>query len=130
MKKLLFLLPILVLFGCKTTPKTESASGRDKALAALESARSIKADVAAKDIFDPAMAAFNEAEGLASSSAAAANEKYLAAEQGFTSAYNRARDLRRAAQDALDKAKEEIRNVENDAAELEESRKAAEASEG
>jgi hypothetical protein len=131
MKKLFFILSILVLFGCKTAPQTGGeTSARDKALAALESARSIKADVAAKDLFDPAMAAFNEAESLGSSSAAAANDKYLAAEQGFTAAYNKARDLRASAQDELTKAKQEIKNVESDAAELEASRKAAEASEG
>ncbi|MDR1178130.1 MAG: hypothetical protein LBK64_04815 [Spirochaetaceae bacterium] len=130
MKKLLLLAPILVFFGCKTVPQKGEVSSRDKALAALESARSVKADVAAKDIFDPAFAAFNEAESLASSSPAEADKKYTTAETGFTSAYNRARDLRSAAQNELDKAKQEIRNAENDAAELEESRRAAEALEG
>ncbi|MDR1429825.1 MAG: hypothetical protein LBI85_06000 [Spirochaetaceae bacterium] len=126
MKKMLFLVPILVFFGCKTVPQTGGNSSKDKALAALELARSVKADVAAKDIFDPALAVFNEAEGLASSSSAEANNKYLTAEKGFTNAYNRARELRGAAQNELDKAKQEIRNAENDAAELEESRRAAE----
>jgi hypothetical protein len=134
MKKLLFLAPILVFLGCasvpQTQPQTGGASARDKALAALELARSVKADVAVKDLFDPALSAFNEAESLAASSAAEANEKYLSAEQGFTSAYNRARELRNAATDELNKAKEQIKNVENDAAELEESRRAAEALEG
>lgn len=128
MKKLLLLAPILVFFGCKTVPQTGEVASRDKALAALELARSVKADVAAKDIFDPAFAAFNEAESLAAS--AEADGKYRTAETGFTNAYNRARDLRSAAQNELDKAKQEIRNAENDAAELEESRRAAEALEG
>jgi exonuclease VII small subunit len=81
--------------------------------------------VAVKDVYDTALAAFNEGEALGSASQAAEG-KYLEAEQGFTSAYNRARDLRSAAQDELNKAKQEIKNVEDDAVELEDSRRAAE----
>jgi hypothetical protein len=139
MKKLLFLLPLMVVvFGCATAPAPSApeeagpaapaappapaaplaTAARNKALAAMEAAKSIKADVAVKDVYNTALTAFNEGEALGSS-APGADGKYLEAERGFTAAYNRAQELRSAAQNELTKARQDIKTAEDEAAEME-----------
>ncbi|QQO08630.1 hypothetical protein [Breznakiella homolactica] len=132
MKKLLCIVPVLLLFfSCASSPSPESgaadaAASKDRAVKAMEDARSIKANVAVKDEFDAAMDAFNQGEAIATGDAAA--EKYREAERLFISSYNKAKTQRDAAMDQLNRAKLEIKGAEDDAAALEQAQ--AESAEG
>ncbi|MDR2144709.1 MAG: hypothetical protein LBP29_10115 [Treponema sp.] len=117
MKKLLVLLPLAALFfSCASTPagqseKTLAEQARDRAL-------SVKADIAAKNEFAAAQAAFDEAAALEASGNAAAASRYQESERLFTAVYESVKAKRDAAQKELDAARAAIRDVENEAAEL------------
>ncbi|MDR0586641.1 MAG: hypothetical protein LBG26_05325 [Treponema sp.] len=119
MKKLLVLLPLAALFfSCaSTTPQTGPS---EKALAeqARNRALSVKADIAAKNEFAAAQAVFDEAASLEAAGDAAANARYQESEQLFTAVYESVKAKRDAAQKELDAARAAIRDVENEAAEL------------
>jgi len=134
MKKILIVLPfvVLFLFSCKSAPAptdnviygapaTEKAidiaTAKSKAVDAMEKAKSIKADVAVKDEYNSAFDVFNDAEKEAqtASNLLVAADKYLEAERLFLAAYESARAKKEEAQRQLNKAKEDIRQVEDEA---------------
>lgn len=122
MKKLCVFLPVLVvLFSCASTQT--GPSGKDLAEQARDKAVSVKAEVAAKDEFAAAQAAFDEAASLESGNKAAAQAKYQEAEGLFNAVYESVKSRRDAAQKELDKARSDIKNVEAEAAELDRIRK-------
>lgn len=139
MKKLFLIIPVIVLlFSCGSAPETTGESpaketvvslsdAKARATSALDKAKSIKADVAVKDDFNKAMQAYTQAEGLAEADAV---KKYLEAEGLFTGAYDKAKALRDAALDQLNKAKTEIKTAENEAAAFEQERAADTAAQG
>jgi hypothetical protein len=118
MKKLIVLLPLAILFfSCaSTTPAGQS----EKALAeqARNRALSVKADVAAKNEFAAAQAVFDEAAGLEASGNAAAGARYQESGRLFSALYESVKAKRDAAQKELDAARAAIKDVENEAAEL------------
>jgi hypothetical protein len=119
MKNRVILLPLAALFfSCAST--TPPAGQSEKALAeqARSRALSVKADIAAKDEFTAAQAAFDEAAGLEASGSAAAEAGYQESRQLFTTVYESVKAKRDAAQKELDAARKAIRDVENEAAEL------------
>ncbi len=147
MKKLLLVLPFFVLFSCASAPVKENAADeapaaaqttapaapeavtvetaekeKNRAIEAMNKAKSVKADVAVKDEFGKALGIFNEAETLSASGAgnvAAAAGKYLESEVLFLEAYEKAKAKREEAVKQLDKAKADIKNVEEDAKAME-----------
>lgn len=131
MKKLFWLLPLVVLFSCKSTPapepspagaveqRTDVTADRSKAVEAMNLAKSVKADVAVKDVFDRALRIFNNAESSAASgSVPAAVNQYREAEKLFLDAHAQAVAKRDEAQRQLSLAREAIKAVEEDAAAL------------
>jgi hypothetical protein len=92
-------------------PAVDLTEVRARAAAARENALSIKADVAVKNDFDNAVRIFDTAETAADPVAA-----FLDAERLFTEAYNQAKTLRDAAMAELEKANNEIRTAEDEAA--------------
>ena len=124
MKKILIVLPfvILILFSCKSTPKSgeeivDLATAKGRAVAAMEKAKSIKADVALKDEYNNALNVFDDAEKTAQTSKdePVLIAKYLEAEKLFLNSYEGTRAKRDEAQRQLNKAKEDIKRVENEA---------------
>lgn len=132
MKKAWLLLPLLlILFSCASTkddgaasrPVIDVSAAKSGAVETMNKAKSVKADVAAKEQYDRAMAEYNAAESLAAAGSedeAAIVEKYTNAQNLFNAAYNTADAKRQAALRQLEKAKADIKNVENDASALEE----------
>jgi DNA-binding SARP family transcriptional activator len=119
MKKLVALLPLAVLFfSCAST--TPSAGQSEKALAeqARNRALSVKADIAAKDEFAAAQAVFDEAANLEASGNEASEARYRESGQLFNTLYESVKAKRDTAQKELDAARAAIRDVENEAAEL------------
>jgi hypothetical protein len=117
------MLSIALLFSCGSTPPaaTEAVdltTAKNRADAALAKAKSVKADVSVKADFDKAQAAYTEAGGLASTSGDAAITKYLDAEGLFLVAHDAAVVKREEARKQLDKAKSDIKAVEDEAAAL------------
>ncbi len=137
MKKFFVIIPLIaLLISCGTTSGTTEKPGdtvvtlsdaKARAMSAIDKAKSIKADVAVKDEFNQAMQVFNNAE---SSAEADAIKLYLQAEGLFTDAYNKAKVMRDAALDQLNKAKTEIKSAEDEAAAFEKERAADQASQG
>ena len=136
MKKILVFLPfvILILFSCKSapapTPATDAAPAIDttvgladveeakkRAVNAMNRAKSVRADVAARENFNNALAVFDEAEKEIPTAAnmAALNTKYFEAEMLFFTAYEDTILKRERAQRELNRAREVIRQVESDA---------------
>ena len=130
MKKILIVLPfvILILFSCKSAPAPtdgkdvadkviDIATARSRAVDAMDKAKSIKADVALKDDYNSALDVFNNAEkdAQASGDILAVTNKYLESERLFLAAYDGTRAKREEAQRQLNKAKEDIKRVENEA---------------
>ena len=132
MKKILIFLPfvLLLLFSCSSTPKgnvTDNAldslkpkdigTAKSRAVDAMNKAKSIKAEVAVKDDFNNALNVFNDAEkdAAAATNVPATIDKYLQSEELFLAAYASARVKKEEAQRQLNKAKEDIRQVENNA---------------
>jgi hypothetical protein len=118
MKKLFVLLPLAMLFfSCASAPPAEQS---EKALAeqARNRALSVKADIAAKNEFAAAQAVFDEAASLEASGNAAAGARYQESGRLFTAVYESVKAKRDAAQKELDAARAAIRDVENEAAEL------------
>jgi gamma-glutamyl:cysteine ligase YbdK (ATP-grasp superfamily) len=116
MKKLFVLLPLaMLLFSCASAPQKDQ-SGKALAEQARSKALSVKADIAAKNEFAAAQAAFDEAAGLEATGDA--NAKYQEAERLFTAVYESVKAKRDAAQKELDAARTAIKEVENEAAEL------------
>ena len=133
MKKIILILVSVILFSCASTPETpveeepvkeevqEKVSVteiRDKAYSAMEKALGIKANVAVKDDYTAAEKMFNEAETLDASdpeSAAKAALIYMDAETAFNTVYDKAYEKRENALKELEKAKEEIKAVEDEA---------------
>jgi superfamily I DNA and RNA helicase len=138
MKKLFWLLPLVVFFSCKSAPapvtepepepvppvsaaepKADVAADRSKAVEAMNLAKSVKADVAVKDEFNRALGVFNNAESLAASnSGPSAVEQYREAERLFLDAHKQAVAKRDEAQRQLTLAREAIKSVEDEAAAL------------
>jgi hypothetical protein len=119
MKKLVVLLPLAVLFfSCAST--APSAGQSEKALAeqARNRALSVKADIAAKEEFAAAQTVFDEAAGLDASGNAAAGARYQESGRLFSALYESVKAKRDAAQKELDTARTAIRDVENEAAEM------------
>jgi hypothetical protein len=115
----------LMLFSCATSSGTTTeivSSGntvnmndaRARAETARDKALTIKADVAVKDDFSSAMNIFETAETSADPVAA-----YLDAEKLFVETYDKAKILRDAAIDELEKAQIEIKTAEDEAAAFE-----------
>ncbi len=132
MKKILIVLPfvILFLFSCASSPDkgttdgssalqepTDMRTAKNRAVDAMNKAKSIKADIAVKDDYNSALAVFNEAEkeAQAATNELATTNKYLEAERLFLAAYENARAKREEATKQLNKAKEDIHQVESDA---------------
>jgi hypothetical protein len=80
----------------------------------MNKAKSIKANIAAKDIYDSALESFNRAESSPASAAGAYHE----AERGFLAAYDQANAQREEALRQLNLAKTAIKDVEDEAAEI------------
>jgi uncharacterized iron-regulated membrane protein len=111
---LLCLAGIVFLFSCASGPATEAVdltTAQNRAAAALEKAKSVKADVAVKPEFDKAQASYSEAQGMTGE---AAIPKYLEAESLFLAAYDAAVAKRAEAQKQLEKAKADIKAVEDE----------------
>jgi hypothetical protein len=132
---LLWLPLIALLFSCASTaPETQTPppqaaqeaapppaapqpgderAARERAVEAMNRAKSVKADVAVKDVYNRALGRFNEAESLAGSPAAGA---YGEAAREFLAAYDQAIVLREEALRQLELAKTAIKDVEDEAA--------------
>ena len=128
MKLTLALLVLLAFFSCKSAPATPppespppaaTKSEKDRATEAMNKAKSIKAEVGAKAEYDQALTRYNSAE-----SGTNANAEYLEAEKLFLAAYDAAFAKRQEAARQLELAKQAIKTVEADAAELEAQQKA------
>ncbi|MCL2706173.1 MAG: hypothetical protein FWE72_08205 [Spirochaetaceae bacterium] len=133
MKKILIVLPFLILFlfSCKSAPAPtdltdgttvaekamDIATAKGRAVDAMDKAKSIKADVAVSDEYNSALDVFNDAEKEAQSASnlLVATDKYLEAERLFLAAYESARVKKEEALRQLNKAKEDIRQLENEA---------------
>ena len=133
MKKILIVLPFLILFlfSCKSAPAPtdltdgttvaekamDIATAKGRAVDAMDKAKSIKADVAVSDEYNSALDVFNDAEKEAqnASNLLVATDKYLEAERLFLAAYESARVKKEEALRQLNKAKEDIRQLENEA---------------
>jgi hypothetical protein len=139
MKKLFWLLPLAVFFSCKSAPSPEPGSppssaveqpagvsaDRNKAVEAMNLAKSVKADVAVKDDFNRALGIFNKAESLAASgSVPAAVDQYREAARLFLDAHKQAAAKRDEAQRQLTLARDAIKAAEADAAALDQEQKA------
>jgi hypothetical protein len=117
MKKLLLLLPLaLFFFSCAST---QPGGGKEAAEQARDKALSVKADVAAKSEFAAAQAVYDQALSLEAAKDKTAIVKYQEAELLFTQVYESVKVKRDAAQKELDAALAAIKNVEDQAAELE-----------
>jgi hypothetical protein len=92
-------------------------TARGRADAAQEKAKAAKANIAVKEDFAQAAAAYAEAQPLAASNPDGAIAKYLEAEKLFLASADAANAKREEAQKQLSKAKSDIKEVE-DAAEL------------
>jgi len=132
-KKILIVLPFLILFlfSCKSAPAPtdltdgttvaekamDIATAKGRAVDAMDKAKSIKADVAVSDEYNSALDVFNDAEKEAQSASnlLVATDKYLEAERLFLAAYESARVKKEEALRQLNKAKEDIRQLENEA---------------
>ncbi|MCL2792038.1 MAG: hypothetical protein FWD87_03010 [Spirochaetaceae bacterium] len=129
MKKILIVFPFILifLFSCRSAPapaepvpdvRAVPAVGvdeaRNRAVNAMERARSIRADVAVRDDFNSALALFNEAEGEPRTAGNLQNlvNKYFDAERLFLAAHENTRVMREEAQRQLNRAREDIRQVE------------------
>jgi len=134
MRKILLVLPFLILFACSSTPESGSSDGsstsdkpstvaeaRDRAATAMDKAKSIKADVAVKDEYNNALSAFNEAEDMNKSNAGQESviDKYMEAERLFLAVYDDALAKREEALKQMEKADSEIKEVEDEAQEYE-----------
>ncbi|MDX9800403.1 MAG: hypothetical protein RBT69_03590 [Spirochaetia bacterium] len=138
MKKLLLLLPILFLYSCASAPEkavepvvaavVEPAQvftadkEKTRATEAMNKAKSVKAEVAMKDEFNKALGIYNEANTLVSAGGEkvkTAAAKYLESEALFLAVYEKSKIKREEAVKQLEKAKAAVKNVEEDAAELE-----------
>jgi hypothetical protein len=97
-------------------PSTDGAAERNRALEAMNKAKSIKADIAVKDEFNAAQNLFDEGEALLASSSGGAAQKYLEAETRFLAAYDSAYAKREEALRQLNLARQAIKSVEDDAA--------------
>jgi hypothetical protein len=80
----------------------------------MEKAKSVKADVAVKDLFDAARKALDE--GDARTAEDGAPQKYREAEEGFLAAYESALAKREEALRQLDLAREAVRLAEEETA--------------
>jgi hypothetical protein len=103
---------------------------RERALAARDKAKSIKADVADKEEFNAAQKVFDEGEALTASASPGAAEKYKDAEGRFLKAYDNAYAKREEARRQLDLARNAIKTAEDDAAAAEAELQAASGTEG
>jgi hypothetical protein len=135
MKWILCTLFLAVLLSCASAPAPEapveapvpppethtadtpadSSAEKNRALEAMNKARSVKAEVAVKAVFDEAMTIYNRAESLASSGSAAGNT-YLEAEKNFLAAYEAALAKREQAERQLALAREAVKQAEETAA--------------
>ncbi|MCL2480564.1 MAG: hypothetical protein FWF38_02520 [Spirochaetaceae bacterium] len=130
MKKILIVLPfvILFLFSCKSAPAPDAdganvqkaidiVTAKSRAVDAMDKAKSIKADVAVSDEYNSALDVFNEAEKDAQNPGdlLAVTNKYLEAERLFLATYESARSKKEEAQRQLNRAKDAIKQVENEA---------------
>ncbi len=144
MKKLLLLLPILVFYSCASAPEkaVEPVAApvvqpapvitadmeKGRATDAMNKAKSVKAEVAVKKEFDSAMSIYNEANTLAAAGGEkvkTAAAKYLESETLFLAAYENAKVKKEEAMKQLEKAKADIKNVEDAAAAMEAEQKTA-----
>ncbi|MDR3199860.1 MAG: hypothetical protein LBT68_00245 [Spirochaetales bacterium] len=118
----LTIISVVLLFSCGSAPAAtevvDLATARSRADDALAKAKSVKADVAVKPDFDKAQAAYTEAGGLEASSGDAAITKYLETEGLFLAAHDAAVTKREEARKQLDKAKSDIKAVEDEASAL------------
>jgi hypothetical protein len=100
------------------TPGTpDSSAEKNRALEAMNKARSVKAEVAVKAAFNEAMERYNRAESLAASGSAA-GDTYLESEKLFLAAYEDARLKREEAERSLTLARDAVKQAEENAAAL------------
>ena len=102
-------------FSCASGPSAETVTleaAQDRAQAAMEKAKSVKADVAVKTDFAGAMTVYDEAKAA---SGDAAIPKYLEAEGRFLAAHDLAVTKREEANKQLNKARSDIKAVEDEA---------------
>jgi hypothetical protein len=116
LKMVLLLLTLGLFFSCASTPA--GLSGKESAAQARDRALSVRAEVAAKDDFAAAQAAFDDAAALEAAKSSEADAKYREAERSFTSVYETVKSKRDAAQRELNAAKTAISDVEKKASEL------------
>jgi hypothetical protein len=93
----------------------DSSAEKNRALEAMNKARSVKAEVAVKAVFDEAMTIYGRAESLVASGSAAGNV-YLEAEKNFLAAYEAALAKREQAERQLALAREAVKQAEETAA--------------
>jgi hypothetical protein len=128
MKKILWMLSLAAvlaaLWSCASgkpaqtgTPpvKIDISTARARAQAAMDKAKTAKADIAVKEMFNTAMDTWNTAESRASSSPDQALDMYLNAEKQFLAAHDEANVKKAEAQRLLDLARSAIKGVEDDA---------------
>jgi hypothetical protein len=132
MKWVFIVVSIGFLFSCASSPDPEaenppaqapgaadSSAEKNRALEAMNKARSVKAEVAVKAAFDGALEIYNRAESLAASGSAAGNT-YLESEKLFLAAYEDARAKREEAERQLILAKDAVKQAEETAAAFDE----------
>jgi hypothetical protein len=116
-----------IFFSCASAPPPAEkpaeepmnfGTAKARALAAREKALEIKANVSLKDRYQAVQGIFSEAETLEASQSPQGVDKYLEAEKGFLDCYEQARVLREEARQQLSRARDAIKEVETDAAEL------------
>jgi hypothetical protein len=118
-----------IFFSCASAPPPEAPAeevretvnfetAKARAVAARDKAREIKADVSLTDRYHAVEGIFAQAETLEASQSPQGIDKYLEAEKGFLECYEQARALREEAQRQLSRAREAIKEVEAEAAEL------------
>jgi hypothetical protein len=105
-----------LFFSCASTPK--GLSGKESAAQARDRALSVRAEVAAKDDFAAAQAAFDEAAALEAAKSGEADAKYREAQQSFNAVYETVKGNMDAAERELNAAKAAISDVEKRASEL------------
>jgi hypothetical protein len=94
------------------------SAARSRAAAAQEKAKTAKADVAVKADYGKAQTAYSEAQSLGAAGGDAAIAKYLEAEKLFLAAASAADTKREEALKQLNKAKSDIKSLEEEAAVL------------
>ena len=111
----------IVLFSCASAPAADQvdlATAKGRAGDALAKAKTVNADVAVKADYDMAQTSYKAAQGLEASAEAQAIQGYLECERQALAAHDAALAKREEARRQLDKAKNDIKALEDEDAQI------------